>query len=76
MLGGMSGSVFENSFESFRKRVLEEPALQAELKEFKELQSFMAAAIALGRRCGYEFGEKEIRLAAQAAQRRWLERWL
>lgn len=68
--------VFEKNFDSFRNRVLEDPRLQAELKDFKDLQSFMAAAIAVGRRCGYDFNENDIRLATQAAHRRWLERWL
>ena len=76
MLSPVPVPVFENSFDRFRNRVLENPLLQAELKDFEDWESFTAAAIATGRRCGYEFTENDIRLAAQAAHRRWLERWL
>ena len=76
ILGVVPSPVFENSFDGFRNQVLADPRLQAELRDFKDLESFMAAAIALGRRCGYDFTENDIRLAAQAAHRRWLERWL
>ena len=72
----MPDSVSEQSFCRFRELVLENPDLQAQLRNLPDMQTFSTAAVEIGRRLGCEFTSDDIRAAAQAAHRRWLERWL
>jgi hypothetical protein len=64
------------SFEQFREQVLSEASLQARLKEATELDGFVELVVQLGREKGYDVDASDVRVAWQAAQRAWLERWL
>lgn len=63
-------------FEAFRQVVLASPHLQRELRDIPEMNDFAERAVELGRRQGFDFTVEEVREAARAAHRQWLERWI
>ncbi len=66
--------LMSQGLEEFRQRVFEDEALQAELVGVTELGAFCAATVAAGARCGFAFGEDEVRAAFQQSRSAWLMR--
>ena len=65
-----------NEFERFRKRVHEEPALQAELQPIVDPDTFIEAVLELGRTHGCYINRKDVLEALDYGRKRWLERWI
>jgi hypothetical protein len=63
-------------FERFRRRVLEDAALQAALRETVDVPGFIALATKLGAEHGCHFTADEVREVIRAARREWLGRWV
>ncbi len=63
-------------FEAFRQRVLEDPTLQAKLREESDLERFQTLVVALGTEHGFDFSVDEVKEAVRASRRAWLERWV
>lgn len=65
-----------SSFEQFRQLVLDDPALQQQLRAEYGLHAFLELVVRLGAEHGYEFSAEEVHAALQASRRTWLERWI
>lgn len=64
------------SFEQFRQLVLNDPALQQQLRSTPNMQAFLDLTVQLGVEHGYDFSIDEVQAALQASRRAWLERWI
>ncbi len=65
----------EADFESFRRLVLQDLQLQAQLRDESDQQEFIALAVRLGAERGCHFTAEEVTGALLAARRAWIERW-
>jgi hypothetical protein len=63
-------------FESFRRVVLADPALQARLRAIPDWPTFVAAAVDAAVERGIGLTEADILGARTEARRSWLERWI
>lgn len=61
---------------AFQKIVLEDPALQAALRELTEQSAFVAAVSASARARGLDVREEDVLAELQVARRAWIERWI
>lgn len=66
----------ESDFERFRRLVLCDPSLQAELIQATDRTAFTSLAIRLGQQHGARFTSGDVDAAFQAARRAWIERWV
>lgn len=66
----------ESSFETFRKHVLAEPALQAQLRDITDQSAFITRATELGQERGLDFTTTDVEAALLAARKAWTERWI
>jgi hypothetical protein len=66
----------ESEFDRFRRLVLQEPALQAELMAVHDRKEFTSLAIRLGEQRGTRFTPGDVDAAFQSARRVWSERWI
>jgi hypothetical protein len=60
------------SFERFRRVVLEDRALQARLRQAPEFDDFLARVIELD---GHRLTRDDVRRAVHDSRRAWLQRW-
>jgi hypothetical protein len=63
-------------FESFRRVVLADPALQARLRSIPDWPTFVAAAVDAAVDRGIGLTEADILAARAEAWQSWLERWI
>jgi hypothetical protein len=61
---------------AFQKIVLEDPALQAALREMTDQGAFIAAVSAAARSRGLDVCAEDILTELIAASRAWVERWI
>ena len=66
----------QESFDSFRNLVLQDPALQRELRDITDYRLFTELVVKLGNECGFNFTTLEVESAINASRRAWLERWI
>jgi Aspartyl/Asparaginyl beta-hydroxylase len=66
----------EGDFERFRRLVLRDLSLQAELMQATDRTAFTSLAIRLGQQHGVRFTSGDVDAAFQAARRAWIERWI
>jgi hypothetical protein len=66
----------ESDFERFRRLVLRDRSLQAELVQATDRTEFTSLAIRLGEQHGARFTAGDVDAAFQAARRAWIERWI
>ncbi len=66
----------QENFEQFRRRVLQDYALQKQLRETDNFDAFVQHVVRLGRENGYTFGVEDVTAAMQANRRAWIERGL
>jgi predicted ribosomally synthesized peptide with nif11-like leader len=66
----------ENGLEQFRRLVLQDEALQKQLRETAGRQEFVELMLRLGAERGYRFTAEEIEEALRESWRAWLERWV
>jgi hypothetical protein len=66
----------ESDFDRFRRLVLRDPTLQAELMPVTDRSEFTSLAIRLGEQHGARFTTGDVDAAFQAARRAWIERWI
>jgi hypothetical protein len=66
----------ESDFERFRRLVLRDPSLQAELMQATDRTAFTSMVLGLGERHGARFSAGDVDAAFQAARRAWIERWI
>lgn len=66
----------EADFESFRRLVLQDPDLQARLRDEPDHEQFIALALRLGAEHDYQFTAEDVLNAIRAARRVWIERWV
>lgn len=64
------------ALEEFRRLVLEDFALQEELRAQTDRAQFIARVVALGRQHGCVFAADDVANALQASRREWNERWI
>ena len=69
-------TVSDDGFQRFRQLVLDDPTLQAPLRQSADREAFIAQVLELGRERGYEFSHHDVSEAINAARRTWLERWI
>ena len=63
-------------FESFRRVVLADPALQDRLRSIPDWPTFVAAAVDAAAERGIGLTEADILAARTEAWQSWLERWI
>lgn len=68
--------VSQESFEEFRRLVLEDTALQRRLLEEVERESFVRLVVREGAERGFRFTAGEVEAAMREGRRAWLERWV
>ena len=64
----------EESLERFRQLVLQDPALQARLRESDDREVFLGLVVQLAETRGYSFTAEEVETALRISRRAWLER--
>jgi hypothetical protein len=64
------------NFLPIRMAVLNDAALQDQLRATPDEAALFAMVLALGRERGCEFSEEDLRAVVDANRRAWLERWL
>jgi hypothetical protein len=63
-------------FDSFRRLVLDDPSLQAQLQSIPAWPEFVQAAVVAAGKRGVLLTADEVLSAREAAKRSWLERWV
>jgi predicted ribosomally synthesized peptide with nif11-like leader len=66
----------QENFEQFRQLVLQDKALQEQLRGTSDRDRLISLARQLGAERGYSFTTADVLAALQANQREWIERWL
>lgn len=66
----------EESLERFRKHVLQDLALQQQLRETGDHQTFLSLVVSLGEELGYTFTSEDVEAALRSSRRARLERWV
>ena len=62
-----------NGFEEFREMVLDDEALQEQLRDLMDMDQFVARVVELGRGHGFNFTAYDVGDAIRSSQRSWLE---
>ena len=65
-----------DSFEQFRTLVLQDPSLQAQLRETPDRDAFIRLTVQLGNKRGYAFTVADVEAALRTSQCVWIERWV
>ncbi len=68
--------MLQEDFERFRDQVLQDSALQEQLRAIEDRDAFMRRVVELGQENGYAFGVEQVAAAMQATRRAWIERGL
>ncbi len=63
-------------FEKLQLVILENPALQIELREITDLEDFIFRVIEIGADYGLHFGYEDILQIIRQRRRVWIERWI
>jgi hypothetical protein len=71
-----TASMSQQAFEQFRELVLDDDALQAQLRPGRNLSEFLPVALKLARERGIDIDADDVQTAWQAAQRAWIVRWI
>jgi hypothetical protein len=71
-----SGNEDGSPFERFRRLVLRDVSLQAQLRPVTDEAAFIALTVRLGAERGFVFTEEEVQVALRRERRAWLERHL
>ena len=71
-----SPEVASEAFERFRRLVLAEPELQAELRSIPDWPAFVNAAREAAARHGIELSDQAVTAARKESVRAWRERWV
>jgi predicted ribosomally synthesized peptide with nif11-like leader len=66
----------QENFEQFRQLVLQDTALQQQLRGTYDREQMVALLQQLGAERGYSFTNEDVLDALRAKQREWIERWL
>jgi hypothetical protein len=66
----------QQAFEQFRELVLDDDALQAELRPARNLSELVPLVLTLARERGMQIDAQDVEAAWQAAQRAWIVRWI
>jgi predicted ribosomally synthesized peptide with nif11-like leader len=66
----------QENFERFRQLVLQDPALQLQLRSTSDRDHLVSLTRELGQEHGYSFTTEDVLEALRANQRAWIERWL
>jgi predicted ribosomally synthesized peptide with nif11-like leader len=66
----------QENFEQFRQLVLQDTALQQQLRGTSDRDQMIALTQQLGAERGYSFMTEDVLEALRASQREWIERWL
>lgn len=66
----------EADFEAFRRLVLQDLYLQAQLRDEPDQQKFIALAVQLGAERDCHFTADDLVMELQASRRAWFERWV
>jgi hypothetical protein len=69
-------AVPDDDFQRFRQLVLDDPTLQAPLRQTADQEEFVAEVLRLGRERGFGFSRQDVSDAVNAARRAWIERWI
>ncbi|MDB6124197.1 MAG: hypothetical protein JWQ71_3190 [Pedosphaera sp.] len=64
------------NFETFRRLVLTDPALQEKLRAVSDRETFRILTIQIGTELGFDFNAEEVESALKDGQRAWIERWI
>ena len=63
-------------FLTIRTAVLSDSTLQEQLRAAPDEAALFERVLALGRECGCELSEQDLRTVVDINRRNWLERWL
>ena len=63
-----------SDFDRFREFVLDDPNLQTQLREGKDVAGLAAIAVRLGRERGFHFDARDVEPAHADGMKRWIER--
>lgn len=63
------------SLDQFRQLVLQDRALQEQLRDLTDQEAFVALLVQLGAERGFAFSAEEVLAALSAGRRAWLMRW-
>ncbi|HEV7860429.1 MAG TPA: Nif11-like leader peptide family natural product precursor [Pyrinomonadaceae bacterium] len=66
----------QENFEQFKQLVLQDTALQQQLRSISDRDQMVALTQRLGAERGYSFTTEDVWAALHASQREWIERWL
>lgn len=66
----------QTDLEKFRRLVLTDAELQAQLWQTRERDAFIALVVRLGAERDCQFTPQDVQAALDAGRRAWLERWL
>jgi Nif11 domain len=66
----------KEDFESFRRLVLADSALQRELQEVTHQEDFVVRFLSLARERGLAVEADDVETALRNSRREWLERWI
>jgi predicted ribosomally synthesized peptide with nif11-like leader len=66
----------QENFEQFRQLVLQDTALQQQLRATNDREQLVTLTQQLGAERGYSFTTEDVWEALNANQRQWIERWL
>lgn len=64
------------NFEKLRQLVLQDSALQKELRSISGSDEFVRRVVEIGREKGLNFGEEDVWAAINEGRRVWIERWI
>ena len=64
------------NFDKLRQIVLSDAALQKELREISEHETFIRRVVEIGARHHLQFGDAEVLEAMRENRRVWIERWI
>jgi Nitrogen fixation protein of unknown function. len=66
----------QENFDRFGDLVLQDAALQDQLKDITDYQLFTETVVRLGNEQGYRFTTLEVESAINSRRRAWFERWI
>ena len=69
-------SMSQQAFERFRELVLDDDALQAQLRPARNISELVPLVLMLARERGIPIDAEDVEIAWQAAQRAWIVRWI
>jgi predicted ribosomally synthesized peptide with nif11-like leader len=64
------------NFETFRRVVLGNPALQERLRAVSDREAFRLLTVQIGNELGFDFTTEDVESALKDGQRAWIERWI